>query len=145
MRIPGAVIDTNVVVSGLLTRDPASPTARILDAMLSGQFTFLLSVELLAEYRAVLLRPKIRAVHGLSAAEIDEVLTAIAASAAIREPGPPPDGVPDPNDAHLRALLACQPGATLVTGDQALLAAPLASTRVLTPADFASSMWGSGG
>jgi len=60
MRAEPAVIDTNVVVSGLLTSLAASPTVRILDGMLVGAFRFLLSVELLAEYRAVLLRQKIR-------------------------------------------------------------------------------------
>jgi hypothetical protein len=44
-----AVVDTNVVVEGLLTKDPAAPTARILDGMLAGSFPFILSVVLLAE------------------------------------------------------------------------------------------------
>ena len=33
MKITAAVIDTNVVVAGLLTRQAESPTARILDGM----------------------------------------------------------------------------------------------------------------
>ncbi len=81
-----AVVDTNVVVSGLLTRDAHSPTGQILDAMLRGAFRFLLSADLLAEYRAVLLRAKIPAIHGLSPEQIDRLLAAIAANATIREP-----------------------------------------------------------
>jgi len=57
MTRPTVVIDTNVVVSGLVTADAHSPMARILDAVLSGRLTYLLSVELFAEYRTVLGRP----------------------------------------------------------------------------------------
>jgi hypothetical protein len=48
MKSAPAVIDTNVVVSGVLTENPASPTVRILDGMLAGRFRFLLSVDLVA-------------------------------------------------------------------------------------------------
>ena len=61
MSGPALVVDTNVVVSGLITSDATAPTARILDAMLRGELRFLLSEELLSEYRSVLLRPKIAA------------------------------------------------------------------------------------
>jgi len=64
-----AVIDSNVVVSGLLSGGGFSPTGRILDRMLTGAFPFLLSEELLAEYREVLLRPTIARRHGLTEAE----------------------------------------------------------------------------
>jgi uncharacterized protein len=47
------VIDTNVVVVGLLTSHPDSPVARILDGMLAAAFAFVLSEALLAEYRVV--------------------------------------------------------------------------------------------
>jgi len=60
-----AVIDTNVVVSGLITKDARAPTARIVDGMLRGRFPFLLSNLTLREYREVLLRPAIRRKHGL--------------------------------------------------------------------------------
>ncbi len=36
MNVPAAVIDTNVVVAGLITAEAASPTARILDSMRRG-------------------------------------------------------------------------------------------------------------
>ncbi len=68
------VIDTNVVVSGLITGQTDSPPARIVDAMLRGDFPFLLSLDLLAEYRNVLLRPKIKKVHRLSEEEVDSII-----------------------------------------------------------------------
>jgi predicted nucleic acid-binding protein len=61
------VIDTNVIISAHLTSRPESPTVWILDAMIAARFPFLVSVELLAEYRRVLLRQPIREKHGVSA------------------------------------------------------------------------------
>ena len=37
------IIDTNVVVAGLLTANEASPVARILDGMLAAAFPFVVS------------------------------------------------------------------------------------------------------
>jgi len=46
---------------------------------------FILSDDLLAEYRAVLLRPAVVARHGLPVAEVDTVLEGIVANAGWRE------------------------------------------------------------
>lgn len=113
------VVDTNVVVAGLLTRDPAAPTARILDALLYGRLRFLISDELLAEYRRVLVRPRIAALHGLGESEIDEILVRIAANGAVRSPAPARRG--PRGDGHLLALLETEPTALLVSGDAAVL------------------------
>lgn len=118
------VVDTNVVVAGLLTRDPASRTRALLDAMLAGRLGFLLSESLLAEYRAVLLRPKIAALHGLTEDEIDELLVLLAANAVIAEiadgsssQAEPSSGQGAAGDEHLVAILGSVPEALLVTGD----------------------------
>ncbi len=113
------VVDTNVVVAGLLTREPAAPTARILDAMLGGTLCFLLSEALLAEYRAVLLRPAIAGAHGLAEDEVDEILIRLAANARIREPAAGASG--PRGDLHLFELLATEPMALLVSGDTKVL------------------------
>ena len=133
-----AVVDTNVVVSGLLTSGIDIPTSRILDSMLSGALRFALSIELLAEYRSVLLRTKIRSRHGLDEAQIDTILTAVAENAVICEPADPPSYPPDHGDLHLWALLAARPGAILVTGDQALVDNPPDWASVVTPRTFLS-------
>jgi predicted nucleic acid-binding protein len=109
-----AVIDTNVVVAGLLTRTPSSPPARILDGMLSGRFRYFLSADLLAEYREVLLRPKIQRRHQLSPAEVDVLLTDLAANAIWIEASP---GASRKDDQHLHELIARKPEALLATGD----------------------------
>ncbi|MDR7465595.1 MAG: PIN domain-containing protein [Armatimonadota bacterium] len=137
MKPPVAVIDTNVVVEGLLTKDATSPVAVILEGMLNGRFRFLLSVELLAEYRRVLLRPAIRALHALGPSEVDAILEEIAAAGIFREPAvAPAEDLPDPTDRHLWQLLATWPGAVLVTGDKALLGKPPAFAGVLAPSGF---------
>ncbi len=139
-----AVIDTNVVVAGLITASRDSPTARILDGMLVGRFSFLLSIDLLAEYRLVLLRPKIKKLHWLSEREIDILLTEIAANGKVQDVGPAAavqtDGPPDPGDRHLWALLEARAGSVLVTGDKALLKNPPKWTKVHTPRVFINEL-----
>lgn len=136
MTAPILIIDTNVVVAGLLTSNPDSPTCWILDGMLKGRFPFLLSAELLAEYRQVLLRPKIAMLHDLDETEIDQILTELVANAVFREPQPSAFGqAPDPGDNHLWALLACEAGAALVTGDKRLLDNPPEGGVLLSPTE----------
>jgi uncharacterized protein len=134
-----AVIDTNVVVSGFLTSSSVSPTARILDGMISGRFRFFLSLELLAEYREVLLRPKIRRRHGLPPAEVDAILTEIAANAAIVEVEPGGERTRR-QDEHLRRILAAAPAARLVTGDRRLAVSVGGEASAQTPKEFADSL-----
>jgi len=129
------VVDTNVLVAALLTAQPDSPTARTLNAMLDGSLMFVLSPELLVEYRAVLLRPRLAQRHGLTEAEVDELLATITANAVWREPPAhaPLAAAPDQGDAHLWALLACEPLAALVTGDQLLLDSPYPGRVLMQP------------
>jgi hypothetical protein len=61
--ITAAVIDTHAMVAGLLTGAAASPVVRVLDGMRGGNIRYLLSLALLQEHRAVLLRLRIWARH----------------------------------------------------------------------------------
>ena len=135
MRFSAAVVDTNVVVAGLLTGNTESPTAGILDGMCKGAFPFLLSTALLAEYREVLLRKKIRTLHALSEHDVDVLLTVLAANAIIREPEPR-TGAPDTKDDHLWSLVQSEANCVLVTGDHALVASPPPRSTVLQPRQF---------
>lgn len=128
-----AIVDTNVLVAGMLTGDPASPPARILDGMIAGRFPFVISTTLLAEYRDVLLRPRIRSLHGLEPGQIDDLLSTIAANAIVREVEPARGDAPDPGDQHLWDLLEATPRAVLITGDSALAEGPPARASVLSP------------
>ncbi|HUM02595.1 MAG TPA: putative toxin-antitoxin system toxin component, PIN family [Thermoanaerobaculia bacterium] len=129
------VVDTNVLVSGLLTRDERAPTARIVDWILRGEFHLLLSMDLLAEYRTVLLRPAIRRRHGLSEEQVDDLLGEIAALAAFRQTLSASEAERR-KDEHLRRLLSAAPEAVLVTGDERLRAGLSPGIQALTPRDF---------
>ena len=71
--------------------------------MLRREVLFLLSPALLAEYRGVLMRPKLVGLHGLTEAEVDRLLTELTANAIWREPQVK-SAAPDPGDNHLWAL-----------------------------------------
>lgn len=118
------VVDTNVVVAGLLTGDPASPVARVLDGMLAAAFPFAVSQALLGEYRTVLLRPALRKLHALAVGEVEQLLTDLAQHAIVLA-SDPAAGIapraPDAGDQFLWDLLAARPGLVLTTGDRRLL------------------------
>ena len=141
-----AVIDTNVLVAGLLTAVSSnggnggqagdSATVRILDGMVSAAFPFVLSVELLSEYRQVLLGKRPRALHDLKPAEIDKILTEIALNGVIIDVLTGGAEAPDSGDQHLWDLLSHQPHAVLVSGDQRLLEHPPENASILSPRAF---------
>lgn len=130
-----AVIDTDVVVASFLVRPSDSPVYRIVRGMLEGRFSFLLSVDLLSEYRNVLLRPAIRRKHGLTNEQVDLFLAEIAFLGIVRELVPS-HSAPDPGDNHLWQLLKAQPGSVLVTGDHELQNNPPGFASVLSPVSF---------
>jgi putative PIN family toxin of toxin-antitoxin system len=139
--MPGltAIIDTNVVVSGLLSSANNAPTVQVLDGMLHGRFVFVLSEDLIAEYRTVLLRPGIKRLHGLAEEEVDRILSELVLNGAMRTPPRAHERAPDPGDQHLWDLLATEPRAVLVTGDQDLADNPPPFARIVSPREFVDS------
>lgn len=132
---PPVVVDTNVLVAGLLTAQAESPVARVLDGMLAAAFPYALSEALLAEYRAVLGRPALRKAHGLTADEVDDILVELAQHAIVLVPKPAPPA-PEPGDQHLWELLAARADLLLVTGDKLLPLDRAMAGRILSPAAF---------
>jgi len=135
VKRPVVIVDTNVVVAGLLAADDASPVARILDGMLAAAFPFVLSEALLAEYRTVLLRPRIRKLHGLTVAEVEALLVEIAQHAIVLAPVAA-SAAPDPGDQLLWELLAARSDLLLVTGDKLLRRDARMRARVVSPKVF---------
>lgn len=133
---PPVVVDTNVVVAGLLTARAESPVARVLDGMLMAAFPFALSEALLAEYRRILRRPSLRKVHGLTPDELDVILLELAQHGIVLPPVPAPPA-PEPGDQHLWELLAAREDLLLISGDKRLQQDDIMGHRVLSPATFA--------
>lgn len=133
------VVDTNVIVFGLIGTDPNSPAVRILDAMLNGGLLYLMSSALLAEYSAVLRRPRIARWHGRTGDELDRLLTELTANAVWRRPSTDPPA-PDSGENHLWALLSNWPYCRLVTGDRLLLEDPPDTAAVLTPRQLVDTL-----
>ena len=140
MRVPRVfIVDTNVLVSGLISGETNSPTVSIVNAMFDGTIVYLMSADLLQEYRAVLLRPKLCRLHKLDEQQIDTLLTELTANAIWREEVLLSDEMaPDLGDVHLWNLLASEPGAILVTGDKLLLARPPQKKSVISPSSCIS-------
>lgn len=136
------IIDTNVVVAGLLTRHNDSPVAQILDSMLRAVFRFAMSEALLAEYRSVLLRPKLLRLHRLTEQEIDAILTDLARHAIVLQVPLLPNApvAPDSGDQFLWNLLSSRADLMLVTGDKLLLQPGPLQQQVVTPQAFVAQL-----
>ena len=139
MTRPVVIIDTNVVVAGLLTKREDSPVARVLDGMLGAAFPFVVSEALLAEYHAALVRPALRKLHGLTVAELETILTDMARHAIVLAPATAPLA-PDPGDQLLWDLLASRADLVLVTGDKLLLQTPAKEGRVISAQAFTAGL-----
>jgi len=116
------VLDTNVLVSGLAY--PASVPGRIIAAWRHGSIEVLLSAYILDELRRVL--PRLAHRHGLSTAEIDDLVDVLSIQAELVEPQPAQDAaLRDPDDGpvlgSLVAALALADVDYLITGDKDLL------------------------
>ena len=127
-----AVIDTNVIVASLLTRNHDSATARVMDAVYSGAITPLVCDEILAEYDEVLHRPRLK----LDAAKCDFILSLIRDRAEPINPVHTEAAMPDEDDrVFFEVALAGQDDfdSRLVTGN--IKDYPKAAF-VVTPAEF---------
>jgi uncharacterized protein len=130
------VLDTNVLLSGIAY--PGSLPGKILAAWRHGSVEVVLSTFILEELRRVL--PRLVARHGLSAAEIDDLVDILGIQAEVLEPVTPeaPD-LRDRNDLPvLGTLLAAMAAGNidyLITGDKDLQV--LAGRYpIVSPAEF---------
>ena len=89
-----AVIDTNVLVSSLLTKRADSPTVKVMKAISEGTLIPLYNEEILAEYAEVLHRPK----FPFTEKRIRPVLASIRAFGLAVDPSPTDEILPDMDD-----------------------------------------------
>ena len=108
MRI---VLDTNVVVSGLLTA--LGPPAQIVDRVSSGDISLVVDQRILAEYRDVLERPRFK----FGAREIKDFI-ALALDAEHVIGAPLPFALPDPDDEPFLEVAVAGAVDALVTGNE---------------------------
>jgi len=132
-----AVLDTNVVVSGVIKKE--GPSGQILSLFLEQQkFIAVTSLDILAEIRAVLNRAKIRKYHAWTDEQI-EIFVAFLYTQSIVTPGDLIVNVIT-TDLDDNKLLACAREGNadyLVTGDSDLLQLDTyEGTRILRPAAF---------
>lgn len=136
------VLDTNVLLSGIAY--PASIPGKIIAAWRYGSVDVVLSEFILDELRRVL--PRLANRHGLSAAEIEDLVDILSIQAEIVDPLPNHEPeLRDENDQPiLGTLLAAQRAQGvdyLVTGDKDLLAMG-DRFPIVTPAQFWSTHGG---
>jgi putative PIN family toxin of toxin-antitoxin system len=135
--VPRAVLDTNVLVSALIS--PGGPSAALLLELRAGALELVVSPTLLTELGEVLARPKFRpyATEDEAAAYVE----LIRHETTIYE-DPPPAGEPlsaDPDDEHLLDLARAAAVDVLVSGDSHLLDLR-GVVPVMTPAEFLATL-----
>ena len=110
-----AVIDTNVLVSALLSENPESATVQVLRKILKGEIVPLLSRDIMSEYSDVLNRSK----FGFDPETVDILLTAISEKGIEIDPKPTGATLPDMFDLPFYevAVEKRDQGAYLVTGN----------------------------
>jgi putative PIN family toxin of toxin-antitoxin system len=126
------VLDTNVLVSGLLS--PAGAPGRIVDLVTALRVTLIFDDRLLAEYREVLARPRLR----IAPAEAAAVVDLIEKEGFLVSAPPLPLQLPDPDDLPFVEVAEAGGAAALVTGN-ARHFIPLHGTfsvPIVAPAEF---------
>ena len=128
------VLDTNVLVSGLLKR--SSLPGQILDLILSGAIQIIVDERILEEYRLVLVRPRLN----IPSLEIQHILLFLSAT-SLRVSAHPLDlkhkDFPDPKDLPFAEVAVAGTVQALVTGNSKhFLYLNNLGVEVLSPAEF---------
>lgn len=134
-----AVIDVNVLVSGLLTPGSSSPPPRIRHALTIRTIRAVASPDLVSELDEVLHRRKLA--RYLSTTDADRAVTEFRRTAEMHYPEEAPTPISrDRDDDYLIALTHYAKADLLVTGDRDLLDITDPGIRILTPAALVMEM-----
>jgi len=130
------VLDTNVFVSAVL----GGRLAAVIDHWLAGQFTLLVTGEIVREYLAVLRRPK----FALPDTTIDDIIGYVFHKAEFVTPTEQLHLVEaDPNDDKFLEAAAAGGATLIVSGDQHLLSLPsFRDISIITPRQFLDHLEG---
>lgn len=109
-----AVIDTNVLVSAIITSNMQSPTLRVVEAMLAKKITPMYDDEIIREYSEVLHRPK----FGFDDKVINSYLEAIMREGIAAKRVTSAGSFPDPKDVVFYEVALSKDEAYLVTGNK---------------------------
>ena len=108
------VLDTNVLVSALLTSNPFSPTAQIVEFLYKGILNPLYNEKILSEYKDVLNRKKFKFDSKL----VDELVNTIEALGLnIKDTFQTDEVFPDPDDVVFYEVMMSIEDSYLVTGN----------------------------
>ena len=107
------VVDTNVLVSALLSKHSDASTVVIREHILQGKITPLYNDEIFNEYTDVLHRPKLH----LPIESVDAILAAIAERGLVIGRTKSNEVFPDPKDVVFYEVALSKEGSRLVTGN----------------------------
>ena len=122
------VLDTNVLVSALLT--PDGNEALVLTATLGGKFDLVVSPAVLSEYELVLSRPR----FGFAAADVRVTLLALRRAGELVRPTNPVTASPDDSDNRFLECAEAGHADYLVTGNLKHFPAKWGKTRIVRAA-----------
>ena len=129
------VIDTNVIVSGLL-KASGNP-ADIVNQLLSGKIRAAYDIRIIREYREVLKRPKFK----FRKTDRDNLLSFIEGEGLLIYPEPLKISLPDPGDLPFLETAAAIKSKTLVTGNSKDYITPeISDVKIVSPAMFITSL-----
>ena len=115
------VLDTNVFISGLLTK--SGRPAMVIDAWRAGQYLLVTSGPIISEIRRVLDAPKIRKKYGIDRKQIEKLILLLENDAVVVPGLSPVSGVipEDPTDEMFLAAALDAKADIIVSGDRHLL------------------------
>ena len=123
------VIDTNVLVSALITKNPEAATAKVVRLLLEQEFVPLYDADIVTEYEDVLHRSKFPILPEVADALISYIVEhGVEASRVSFD-----ESMPDEDDRVFYEVTLSKEDSFLVTGN---LKHYPTSPRVITPADF---------
>ncbi len=134
-----AVVDTNVVVSGLIR--PLGPPGQVLRGLRDRQFRSIVSPPILEELAAVLARPWLQRKYGIGDDDVRDFFRLLALRCELVEPVCEIRRCPDPHDDRFLEAAIDGRADRIVTGDADLLAiGSVESVRIVDTARFVAEL-----